>query len=385
MQSTKCDICGVRSVSFDFPGPEIVEIDVIIVNYHCAEDTLAAVSSGQPWSGCRLWVVDNSCDPIESQRLESALAKEPVATLLVAQHNLGFGAGCNLAYKQGSGRFVLLLNPDARLDASALAQLRNALEREARFAAVAPAIRWDHAGGFLLPTLLPETPVNWLMMALSYRWPGLGRLWSTWQIARQRRLHAARSLRQVDFLSGAVLVLRRDALDAVGGLFDEKYFMFYEDADLSRRLRSARWKLGLLPDVYAEHHWRHGQHKASLMADSAAKYVDQYYPWLVRWMGRDGNKGVFSSLARVVGLEGYGRPFSRGVASFSQLSSELSGESVSAISPLLPGYPALFRQDINCSARISESEWFGLDPGLYVLYTIDLKTGRKNRRILEKV
>lgn len=350
--------------------------DVIIVNYRCAGQTCRAAGMLDNWPGT-IWVVDNSAEGSEAARLEAALARQRNTRLLVAERNLGFGAGCNLAYAQSRAAYVLLLNPDACIEPSAVERLVAALDASPRLAAVAPAIYWDDERCFLLPTLMPEEPIWWLMRVFASRWPrAIGRAIAHAYLNWQLRLHSANSPQPVRYLSGAVLLLRRRAVDAAGGLFDPRYFMFYEDADLSRRLRQAGLDLALLPTAHAQHAWRNRPEKSALMARSATVYHRQHFPALCRlaslWRGADAAplEPFAAPSDRHPGYWGLGRLLTSPISSLDELDGRLGRRSILAISPSPVGFPALFRPNL-ITAKFAKEHWQALDAGRYLCLTWD--------------
>lgn len=345
----------------------------IIVNYHCANDTLAAVESiRRQDTGCAVWVVDNSADAGESERLKQGLP--PGVNLLVSSRNLGFAAACNFAFRECDTEYVLLLNPDARLLPGALPGLIEALDGNPRLAAVAPATWWNESRQWLLPTLLPETAWQWLVSALASRWPQwIGRRTALRWLAWQRQLHAGSGPQPVEYLSGAVLLLRRSAVEAAGGLFDERFFMFYEDADLSRRLRGSGFRLALVPEAQAVHHWRNKAGKEALMAASATCYLAKNYPLLAR-LG-----SPFALLGRPpVRPDRWGGAdlLPTAASTPGELAALLAGRGLLAVSPSPLGFPAAFIPAASPVREMDELLWRALEPGRHVLFTE--KDGRQS-------
>lgn len=351
----------------------------IVVNYHGAEDTLAAVGSvlaDEP--ACAIIVVDNSCSATEARRLEAGLPSS--AQLIVAPANLGFAAACNLAFTRCESEFLLLINPDARLLPGALGLLRAAFAADRRLAAVAPATWWDEKKHWLLPTLLPETAARWLLDALASRWPtslreAVARRWLAWQ----QRLHAGQSPQPVAYLSGAVLALRRQAVEAAGGLFDERFFMFYEDADLSRRLRAAGFRLALEPRAQAVHHWRNRAAKAALMTPSAARYLAKHYPVAQRFL-----PGLLAALRSSQGDgPGIARGFCPSFASAEAWMHWLGAGKIICLSPSALGYPATFRPLGATPLAGDPACWAAIEPGRHWL--LAQRGGRSVWLAFEKV
>ncbi|MFN3594969.1 MAG: glycosyltransferase family 2 protein [Thiobacillaceae bacterium] len=346
---------------------------VILVNYHSAGDTLRAASSVAREDGVdAMVVVDNSADREQAEKLARGLPAD--ARLLLAPRNIGFAAACNWAYRECDSEYVLLLNPDARLAPEALARLMAALAAEPRLAAVAPATWWDDAQRWLLPTLLPETMAQWCLGALASRCPFLGRRLALAWLSWQRRLHARPGPQGVNYLSGAVLLLRRAAIDRAGGLFDPGYFMFFEDADLSRRLRGVGFGLALVPEAHAVHHWRYHAGKDALMAASALHYRQRHYPrwsWLTRRLSGSASAPCAWLAAPPEGANrwGIGRSLGCRIDRFAQLSQHLPGHRLLAISPSPLGHPAIFRPLRQAALAFAELPEAALGPGHYVLLT----------------
>jgi GT2 family glycosyltransferase len=146
--------------------------------------------------------------------------------------NLGFARAVNLGLgtRADTGRDVLLLNPDAEVDGATVRELHRRLHAEPGLAAVAPA-QCDPGGH--------DQQVAW-------PFPSPGRAWL--EATGLGRLAAARP----QFLIGSVLLLHAGALDEVGG-FDERYFLYAEEADWQWRAHLAGWRLQLCPDLHAVH------------------------------------------------------------------------------------------------------------------------------------
>lgn len=331
--------------------------NAIIVNYRCASDTQAAVASILAQApDCLIIVVDNSEDEVEAQRLKSVLPAH--VHLLVTPCNLGFAAACNLAWRECQGDYVLLLNPDARLLPQTFTLLVEAMTKNPRLAAVAPTTWWDEDRLWLLPTLLPETLKQWLINAVARRWPTsvgqwMAMRWLDWQ----QSLHWGYAPKRVHFLSAAVLLLRRAAIDRPEGLFDERFFMYYEDADLSRHLIDRGYELALIPQAHAVHHWRNSLAKSKLMQASAECYIAKHYAgssWLLNLLEH-----------RACPALGLRQPPPEVFTTYIQWHTWLDGARIVCISPTDLGFPAIFRPAGREGLPASEALWQRLDTGRY--------------------
>ena len=202
------------------PTPEVV-----IVAYGESkplEECLRALGPG--WEPL---VVDNSSFPTTR-----AVVERHGATYLDPGANIGFAAGVNhaLRHRRRPHADVLLLNPDATISSAEIDQLSEQLHGEPRLACVAPA-QIDPVDGVAGRVFWPfPTPAGAWMEAI-----GLG----------SRRTAC-------DFVIGAVLLLRGEAVDQVGWL-DERFFLYSEETDWQLRATRAGWSVGLCPEVVATH------------------------------------------------------------------------------------------------------------------------------------
>ena len=182
-------------------------------------------------------VVDNA----STDRSERAAEGHPNVRVVRHHANAGFAAGVNIGTAASSAPFLLVLNPDCRLRAGTGLLLLNELQRHATCAVMGPAIL--DPSGTLQESARGDPD---MLTGLFGRTSVLSRVFPNSQLTR-RNLRASvlsdanDSSQQVDWVSGACMLIRRDALAGVGG-FDEGYFLYWEDADLCRRLRKAGWE-----------------------------------------------------------------------------------------------------------------------------------------------
>jgi GT2 family glycosyltransferase len=217
-------------------------VDVVIVAYNSRDTLRACVESlvQVPWVS--VTVVDNA-SPDDSAALVADL---PIRTIR-APRNGGFAYGCNLGMADGAGEFVLLLNPDARIESPSLRTLVSALRADPALGGVGPRILGD--GGRLHRTQrrFPRLLSTYGQALGLYRIAPLSR-WAD----EVKEPAAYERPGTPDWLSGACVLLRRTALDQVGGL-DEGFFLYSEETDLFRRLRRRGWRARFEPRATAYH------------------------------------------------------------------------------------------------------------------------------------
>ena len=155
----------------------------------------------------------------------------------------GFGANHNAAFRQASGEYFCVVNPDIRFDADPLPVLRQALD--------------DGTTGVAAPLVLsPGGSIE----DSARRFPTLLSV-SRKAFARSLVLDYAigDSPFSPDWVAGMFMLLRRDVFARTGG-FDERYFLYYEDVDLCRRLGGLGYKVMLLPAARVVHDARRHSH-----------------------------------------------------------------------------------------------------------------------------
>jgi GT2 family glycosyltransferase len=226
-------------------------LSVLIVNWNTRDFLRACLFSLQ--SACveleyEIIVVDNAS---RDNSADMVRREFPTVLLLANNANRGYAAGNNQAYAVARGEYLWLLNPDTEVLADAARQLLDFLDSKPRCGAVAsalidartrrpqrscrtfpsPAALWVEAAG--LAQLFPRS-----------RRFGFYRM-GWW------RYHDAREVEQP---MASSLLLRHQAVVEAGGLFDERFPIFFNDVDLCWRLRAARWSIWYLPQARVLHH-----------------------------------------------------------------------------------------------------------------------------------
>jgi N-acetylglucosaminyl-diphospho-decaprenol L-rhamnosyltransferase len=206
---------------------EDLDAGVIVVDNDSGDDSLAAIRVGIDGLGC-------------SNRVE----------VVSSGHNGGFGAGNNFGIRFAARRglrpeYVLLLNPDAYPEPGCIRTLLDFMDQRPSAAVAGATLRG--VGGEQGPS--------------AFRFPSpLGELESTartgpvthvlrrWIIAQPMPAET----RECDWVSGACLLLRSSALAEIG-LFDERFFLYFEEADLCRRAQALGWSVYWVKDAFVVH------------------------------------------------------------------------------------------------------------------------------------
>jgi GT2 family glycosyltransferase len=208
-------------------------------------------------------VVDNASpdDPLD-------VVADLDAEIVRAPRNGGFSYGCNLGAARGSSPYILFLNPDARIDEASLRSLRDALAADPAAGLAGPRIL-DEDGTLLLTQRRFPGPLSTAAQALF-----LQRLLprAAWTDELVRDPAAYEAAGTPDWISGACMLVRRDAFEAIGG-FDEGFFLYCEDTDICKRLADAGWATRFEPAAVAWHEEGSSAPRSALLAVHARSRV----------------------------------------------------------------------------------------------------------------
>lgn len=249
---------------------------VVIVNYYSAELTAAAVKSVfEDCPKAQVVVVDNSADEAEYERLKEAL--QGGAECIASPENIGFGRACNLGYERCVHEYIFLINPDTKLVKGCIQKLKDALELDKGLGAVSPQSFWDEELRFFLPPGQLQTPFWELLNLLGHRWAWFGSRFSEWFRRYALSTITAKRAIEQEMISGGHLMLTKATVEKLGGLFDEEFFLYYEDTDLNLRIRKLGLGLALIPEAKIVHFWRSDASKGKFCPESRRIYMQKHF------------------------------------------------------------------------------------------------------------
>lgn len=265
------------------PSPPAHGFRVVCVVYHPGDELedFAASLALATTAPVELVLVDNGTDDTVTRRV----AERHGARVVVPGSNLGYGAAANVGAAGATQPWLVVANSDLVWSPGALDVLAAAAERHPRAGALGPALL--NTDGTVYPSAreLPSLTQGAGHALFARVWPS-----NPWTRAYQRRQEVVGAERVAGWLSGACLLLRREAFEAVGG-FDTSYFMFFEDVDLGERLGRAGWQNVYVPGARVTHvggtSWRERPARMiSAHHRSAVRYLthryDRWYQWPVR-------------------------------------------------------------------------------------------------------
>jgi GT2 family glycosyltransferase len=260
------------------PGPRV---DVVVVSYmsratlrHCVEPL-----AGLPLAN--VIVVDNASPDGEVE----TVADLPLR-IVRAGRNGGFSFGCNRGAEAGDAEYVLFLNPDAILSPADLEALVASLDADPGVGVAGPRILGSEGELLFSRRRLPRLRSTFAQALF------LARLLprAAWADEMIRDPAAYERASESEWLSGACLLVRRSALEAVGG-FDESFFLYCEDTDLCLRLRAAGHGVRYEPAAVARHMEGSSAPRSALAGihvRSRRRYAQLHYrrpaAWVEAWL-----------------------------------------------------------------------------------------------------
>lgn len=220
-----------------------MDISIIVVSFNTKDlllDCLASVFETVKGISFEVWVVDNNST---DGTVEATREKYPTIKIIKNTENLGFAAANNQAFRQMSGDYALLLNTDTVLTNEAVKELFDFMEANPEAGmACGQLLNLDGSSQnsianfpTALTLLLNETL---LRILLPKKFPS------------KRRKYV--SPLKIDSCIGACLTARKKAIDDIG-LFDERYFFFFEETDWAYRMKRGGWTIYLVPTAKIFH------------------------------------------------------------------------------------------------------------------------------------
>lgn len=213
--------------------------DIIIVNYNstdCTIDSIRSIYNTVDGDSFNIIVVDNA----STDHPENILKYYPYIHLLKNKRNIGFSKAVNNALPLCRAPYVILLNPDTLIFKGFFDNALNFMEDNSMAGLIGPRI-YDQDGTIQgsarkFPTLLTS---------IFGRKSPLTRMYPNNPVTSKEFIcfnHGTKEVIEVDWVSGACMIIRKEAIEAVSG-FDERFFLYWEDADLCKRLKEAGWKV----------------------------------------------------------------------------------------------------------------------------------------------
>jgi N-acetylglucosaminyl-diphospho-decaprenol L-rhamnosyltransferase len=225
------------------------DVSVVTVSHNVRElvlRSMAALDRERGNTAIEVLLVDSASS---DGTTEAVAAAYPWVRVLASRENLGFTGGNNRAMRVARGRHMLLLNPDADVRPGAIARMAGYLDANPDVGAVGPRLLWPDGSTQSSRRRFPDRLTGFLESTVLQRWFGGSALLRRFYMADQPEDRA----HDVDWLVGACLMVRSEAVRRVG-VFDDRFFMYSEEVDLCRRIKTDGWRIVYLPDAEVVHH-----------------------------------------------------------------------------------------------------------------------------------
>jgi GT2 family glycosyltransferase len=218
-----------------------------------------------------LYLIDNS--PADDLKY---LAYDPRITYIFNKKNIGFGAAHNMALRKvlEQSKYHLILNPDVYFDADVISKIYSFMEDHDTIGQVMPKVFYPDGRLQHLCKLLPTPKTLILRRFLNFLKQSLHRENYHYEL----QFSGYNRVMDVPFLSGCFMFLRTEALKKVG-LFDERFFLYTEDTDLTRRIHK-HYRTVFFPDATIYHYHQRGSYNDFVLmlrnVQSAIRYFNKW-------------------------------------------------------------------------------------------------------------
>ncbi|NQU77313.1 glycosyltransferase family 2 protein [Candidatus Falkowbacteria bacterium] len=226
-------------------------------------------------------VIDNDSRDNCLALVEQEFGASPKVKTIQSNKNLGMGAGNNLGIRKAQGKYILVLNPDIIILKGTLEKMISFLESDDKAGIVAPKLKNPNN---TIQTSAFRFPNFWRPL---YRRTPLGK--TKWG---QKKLNHfliidwdKKSSRTVDWALGACLLFRKKDLDEIG-LFDERFFLFFEDTDLCRRYKNSGREVWYLHDAPMIH-YPHRLSAKKLFSSPVRAHLISQVKYFLKWRNKE--------------------------------------------------------------------------------------------------
>ncbi len=273
-----------------------MDLSVLVVSWNTRDflrDCLRSTLQATEGMRAEVIVVDNASADGSAEMVRREFGANPRVALLANGRNEGFARGNNQAYDMARGDMLLVLNPDIVLNRAALRGMVDHLHADPAAGIVSCNLVGTDGVPHTLHRAFPTLPI---VLSL---FTGIGRTIDRLLLLHlnRRRYHLKIRRRSgvaaIDQAAAACVLLRRSTVECIGGLFDERFPLFFNDVDLSRRVWDAGLEVRVLYDLSVVHHGGasvrqipEGRRKLELY-EALVRYYELHEPqWKARFVGR---------------------------------------------------------------------------------------------------
>lgn len=237
-----------------------LSLSIIIVNYNSCEfleKCLQSIRLTLEIKDAEIFVVDNNSVDGSVEMVGDNFSE---AEIIANQANVGYSKAINRALKASEGQYLLILNADTIMKPGAIQTLLSFMDSNPDCGVAGPRLLYPD--GQLQYSCRTFQTVKTTL----FRRTVLGKIFPRSKTLRDHLMldwdHD--SEREVDWLQGSVLMVRRASLDQTGPM-DERYFLYFEDVDLCYRMKNAGWKVWYVPQAEVIHYYNRGSYGNSIL------------------------------------------------------------------------------------------------------------------------
>ena len=258
-----------------------IEVTVSIVTYNSKnvlENCIASIIETTKDMRIEIIVVDNCSEDGSAELVKTHF---PYVRLIENIENVGFGKAHNQSFRISKGKYFLILNPDTIVFPNAIKKMVEFMDSHEHVGVAGCKIYWDDGKNFMFPDLR----IHNLKMGIFHFTP-FYRYFPNSLISKRYRetaytLWDTQIPIEVNGITGGLMLVRREAFESVG-FFDEKYFLFFEEHDLLKRIKKKGWGIYYLPDAVIQHYFEESVRNSSIdmgvvYTQSAFYYYKKHY------------------------------------------------------------------------------------------------------------
>lgn len=246
-----------------------MKVTASIVTYNSADEILVVLNSLSKvkLNNFEIIVVDNASI---DNTVKLVKDNYPAVKLIESKKNIGFGAGHNLAVKQIESDYHIFINPDIKVESDQIKKMVTYMEDNKDVVILTPKVLNIDGTEQFLPKVFPR-----ITYVISGKLEDKSKIFYKWRSEYTFRNRVITEPVDIQYSTGCFMVCRTTALKVVGG-FDERYFLHFEDADLTREMLQMG-RVVYNPNVYVTHAWHRDNIKNKKIGKIAIQSMKIYF------------------------------------------------------------------------------------------------------------
>lgn len=246
-----------------------MKVTASIVTYNSADEILIVLESLSKveLDNFEVFIVDNASS---DNTIELIKKNYPNIKVIESKKNIGFGSGHNLVIKQIESDYHIFINPDINVESDQIKKMVNYLEENKDVVILTPKVLNTDGTEQFLPKIFPK-----LKYVISGKLEGKAKIFYKWRSEYTFRDRGVNEPIDIQYSTGCFMICRTLALKSVGG-FDERYFLHFEDADLTREMLK-KGRVVYNPNIHVTHAWHRDNIKDKKIGKIALQSMVVYF------------------------------------------------------------------------------------------------------------